>query len=123
MASTSAHDPERTLFPRTYLIVFGSLLGLTALTSYSPIGRAHTAVALAIAVAKASLVVLFFMHALESSRLVWLAIGGALLFLSIMMGLTLAGYWTRSYDVNAVRSPGGPPFSRTGEREPTSGNE
>jgi cytochrome c oxidase subunit IV len=84
----------------TYLTVFAALLGLTLLTvlvSYVKLGEFHTPVALLIAAAKATLVLLFFMHLLHSPRLTWLALGAALLTLGIMMWYTLTDYFTRPW--------------------------
>jgi cytochrome c oxidase subunit IV len=86
--------------PRTYLIVWVLLIALTATTvgvTFLPLGHWHTSIGLAIAVGKASLVIMFFMHALRSQRLVWIVIGGSVLWLSIMLSLTLSDYWTRSW--------------------------
>ena len=86
--------------PRTYLIVWVVLIALTVTTvgiTFLPLGHWHTSIGLAIAVGKASLVVLFFMHALRSQRLVWIVIGGSVLWLSIMLSLTLSDYWSRSW--------------------------
>jgi len=103
MATATTHSASA----RTYLLVFGALLALTAstvLVAYGNFGPWHTAIALAIAIAKASLVVLFFMHGLESSKLVHLIVLGALLWLSIMLAFTLADFWTRGADV-LIRNP------------------
>jgi cytochrome c oxidase subunit IV len=93
----SAHGPS---IP-TYFAVFGTLLVLTGLTAgaaYAPMPSAwHTPVALAIAAAKATLVLLFFMHLLYSPRLNWLIAFGSLLWLSIMLTLTFADYLTRAW--------------------------
>jgi cytochrome c oxidase subunit 4 len=93
--------PEQpTVSPRTYLIVWVALIALTATTvgvTFLPLGHWHTSIGLAIAVGKASLVVLFFMHALHSPRLTWMVIGGAILWLSIMLSLTLADYLSRNW--------------------------
>jgi cytochrome c oxidase subunit 4 len=66
--------------------------------AYVPLGGFHVVAALAIAVTKATLIVLFFMHGLESGRLVHLIILGALLWLFIMLGLTWSDYYTRGVD-------------------------
>ena len=86
---------------RNYLAVFAGLLILTLATvgvASVPLGHWHTVMALAIAAAKGTLIFLFFMHGLESSRLVWLIGLGALLCLAIMLSLTMADYQTRSLD-------------------------
>lgn len=95
---------ERTAPPVAYWVVFAALLALTALTvavAAAPLGRWHTPVALAIAAAKATLVVLFFMHALHSTRLTRIVIGASLLWLGIMLALTLADYLSRPWALMA----------------------
>jgi cytochrome c oxidase subunit 4 len=91
------HGPS----PTTYYIIFGGLLALTLLTvgaAYAPMPEwLHTPVALAIAFAKAALVLLFFMHLWHSPRLVWLIAFGSLLWLAIMLLLTFSDYWTRAW--------------------------
>ena len=90
---------ERIIPERTYYAVFAALIVLTFLTvgvSFIELGAWHTAVALTIAVGKAVLVVLFFMHVLHSSRLNWVVILSALYWLGILMGLTLTDYLSRS---------------------------
>jgi cytochrome c oxidase subunit 4 len=84
--------------PRTYYAVFAALIVLTFLTvgvSFLNLGDWHTIVGLAIAVCKATLVVLIFMHLWYSSRLTWVIALAALYFLGIMLGLTLTDYGTR----------------------------
>lgn len=85
---------------RVYFAIFGGLLILTALTVYTalkPIGAWHTPVALSIAVGKAALVVLFFMHAIHSSKLTWLVIVVAMLMLGVMLFLTWIDYYSRGW--------------------------
>jgi cytochrome c oxidase subunit 4 len=103
MASLSKHVPT----PVPYFLVFVGLLVLTATTvlvALAPLGRWHTTIALTIAVCKAALIVLFFMHGLESSRLTWLVIAGAILWLMIMLGGTFSDYLTREAD-ERIRNP------------------
>lgn len=85
---------------RTYLRVFLALMILAALTaemSRINLGVFSVVVALTIAFIKAGLVALFFMHARESRPLIWLVILGALVWLTILIGLTVADYATRSW--------------------------
>ncbi|MEW6297766.1 MAG: cytochrome C oxidase subunit IV family protein [Thermodesulfobacteriota bacterium] len=86
--------------PRGYFIVFGVLLVLTAVTvqvSFLDLGPFNAIVALAIAVSKALLVVLYFMHARYSPRLTQLVIGGGLLWFGILVAFTLSDYLTRDW--------------------------
>jgi cytochrome c oxidase subunit 4 len=90
----------RPITPVTYFLVFAALLVLTlttVLVALAPLGEWHTAAALAIAVVKATLVVLFFMHVLHSPRLTWVVIGGAVFWLGIMLVLTLSDYLSRGW--------------------------
>jgi cytochrome c oxidase subunit IV len=83
---------------RTYTIVFAILIALTlltVLTALSDMGVWHTPFAMGIALTKAILVFLFFMHLLHSSKLIWLIACAALVWLGIMFALTLADYWSR----------------------------
>ncbi|HTS00914.1 MAG TPA: cytochrome C oxidase subunit IV family protein [Thermoanaerobaculia bacterium] len=85
---------------RTYVFVFLALLAFTALTvaaSYVDLGWANNAVAIGIALAKATLVVLFFMHVKENTRLVPAVIFSGLFMLAILLGNLLADYGTRGW--------------------------
>ena len=97
--STSNHDSHVTSI-RTYVSVFVALLGLTGLTvaaAYANLGVFNTPVALAIAIVKALLVVLVFMHVWHSPRLTKLVVGGATLWLLILLLITLADYTSRGW--------------------------
>jgi cytochrome c oxidase subunit 4 len=91
----------------TYVLVFAALLVLTACTvlvAYAPLGGLHTPLALLIAVGKATLIVLFFMHGLESGKLVWLTLAGSVLMLAILIAFILADYKTRNLDESIRRA-------------------
>ena len=55
----------------------------------------HMECGMAIAVVKATLVVLFFMHAMRSARLNWVVIAAAILWLFILVSLTVVDYTSR----------------------------
>ena len=85
---------------KLYVAVFAALLVLTYLTvavSKIELGRFNTIVALTIAVAKALLVVLFFMHVRHSTRLTKLVVVGGFMWLALLIGLTLTDVWTRGW--------------------------
>ncbi|MGZ8842044.1 MAG: cytochrome C oxidase subunit IV family protein [Pyrinomonadaceae bacterium] len=90
---------EHIVQPRVYIVIFLALMVGTALTLvaafYDFPGPLNAVVALTIAVIKATLVVLYFMHVRYSGRLIWLVILAALLWLAIMFSITLSDYWTR----------------------------
>ena len=81
---------------KLYFAVFAALLVLTYLTvavSKVDMGSFNTIVALTIAVAKALLVVLFFMHVRHSTRLTKLVVVGGFLWLA-WTGLYFVAFWT-----------------------------
>jgi cytochrome c oxidase subunit 4 len=57
----------------------------------------HTIIGLAIAMVKAALVALFFMHLLRSQWLGRLALGAGVFWLVTLMSLTLTDYLTRAW--------------------------
>jgi cytochrome c oxidase subunit IV len=85
---------------RAYYAVFLVLLVCTYLTwqiAYFDLGPLNTLAALAIAIFKATLVVLFFMHARSSPRLTWIVIVAGLFWLGILLVLTMSDYLTRNW--------------------------
>jgi len=91
---------EHAISIKTYFMIFGILLILTAVTtwvSFINIGHLNTLIAMAIAFSKAVLVVLFFMHVRHSSRLTKIIVTTALLWLIILFGFTLSDYFTRNW--------------------------
>jgi cytochrome c oxidase subunit IV len=85
---------------KLYILIFVALLALTALTTgvaFIDLGKWNTVVALAIAVCKASLVVLFFMHLRWSSGLTRMALLAAFVWFAILVALTLSDEFTRQW--------------------------
>lgn len=90
--------PEHIVSKKHNAAVLGALLALTLVTwlvSFANLGRWNVFVALLIAVIKATLVVLFFMHVLYSSRLTRLIVVTGLFFFGILHALTLTDYLSR----------------------------
>lgn len=71
------------------------LLALTVIASRLEKGPLNAVVALVIAIAKAGLVAVFFMHLNIASPMTRIFAAASLLWLSIMMGLTMSDYLTR----------------------------
>jgi cytochrome c oxidase subunit 4 len=86
---------------RVYVTIFLALLAGTALTVFAGLydfpGKLNVIIALTIAVVKATLVVLYFMHVRYSSRLIWVVFTSALFWLLILFALTFSDYWTRCW--------------------------
>lgn len=90
---------DHILPTRVYYTLFGVLMVCTYLTvqvAFVDLGRFNAFAALAIAVFKATLVVLFFMHVKYSSRLIAMVVIGSFVWLAILLFITLGDYWTRS---------------------------
>jgi cytochrome c oxidase subunit 4 len=84
----------------TYYKVFAALMVLLVLTVGAAelnLGPLNVVVAVFIAVVKAVLIILYFMHVRYSSKLVWVFAGAAFVFVFIMFGLTLNDYATRGW--------------------------
>jgi len=89
---------EHTSSPKMYFAVFGALMVLTLVTwlvAQVDLGWANDIVALAIAVTKALLVILFFMHVRHSTRMTMLTALSGFIWLAILIFLTLNDYMTR----------------------------
>lgn len=90
---------------KVYLTVFLALCALTVITVEAAghdFGELNLIVAVGIAIAKASLVILYFMHARYSEKLTGLVIASAIAFLFILMFLTLADYVSRPWPLVAA---------------------
>ena len=91
---------EHVTSRKTYFAIFAALLILTYATimvARIDLGRFNTIVALTIAVTKAVLVVLFFMHVRHSTRLTRLVVVGGFMWLALLIGLTMADIATRGW--------------------------
>jgi cytochrome c oxidase subunit 4 len=89
---------EAHISKRTYFVVFGALILLTLVTAgaaHLDLGVLNTPVALAIAIAKALLVMIFFMHLRHSDYLTWVFAGAGVLWLFHLMIFMLSDYLTR----------------------------
>jgi cytochrome c oxidase subunit 4 len=83
---------------RIYLKTYAALLALLAATVgayFINLGAFNAAAALIIALAKAALVLVFFMHIRAASRAAWLYAVLGLLWISFLVGGTLADVLTR----------------------------
>ena len=90
---------EHVVPKRVYYVVFAILMLCTYLTvqiAFFDLGPLNAIAALVIAVFKATLVVLFFMHVRYGTRLTGAVVLGSLLFLAILLALTMGDYLTRS---------------------------
>ena len=91
---------EHILPKRTYYVIYLVLMFCTYLTwqvAYFDLGAFNTVAALTIAVFKAVLVVLFFMHVKYGTRLTMVTVVGGIFWLGILLALTMSDYLTRGW--------------------------
>ena len=100
--SRPAHPRGHAVPVKVYLGVFLTLCALTvitvAVTGYD-FGPFNLIVALGVAITKATLVVLYFMHARYSPKLTGVVIASSLAFFVILVFLTLTDYLSRPWPV------------------------
>ena len=85
---------------KIYFAIFAALMVLTASTvwvAFLDLGALNTFVALGIAIIKATLVILFFMHVKYSSKLTWLVVASGFVFLAILLAFTMSDIVSRGW--------------------------
>jgi cytochrome c oxidase subunit 4 len=97
---------------KNYLIIFTILMVLLIVTVVAAsfdldhiFGGLNLLVAMSIAIVKAILVVMFFMHLRYCSKLTWVFAFGAFIWLGIMLTLTSTDYATRSETAGSIYTP------------------
>lgn len=97
------HAPANHRSPLSvYFLVFGALMVLTVLTvwvSRIDLGTMNTAVAMTIAIAKATVVILWFMHVIHSPKMTWIVVVSSFVWLGVLFALTFADYLTRHWSL------------------------
>jgi cytochrome c oxidase subunit IV len=86
-----------TIFVLLLLLLLG-----TVGAAYLPLGSLHFPVAMSVAIAKAVLIVLYFMHMKYSHRLTAVIFTASFLWLAIMIALTVSDYLSRDW----IKIPG-----------------
>ena len=93
-------EGQHIVSPKIYVLIAITLLICTALTvaaSYLELGPWNAVVALGIAVFKATLVVLFFMHIKYSSKLMKLTVGAGLFTFLALVCMSMSDYISRAW--------------------------
>ena len=83
---------------KSYALVTAALFGLLVVTvgaAYVNLGPFNTAFAMLISLAKASLIILLFMHVRRADPLIKLFVAAGFFWLGIMLTLTLSDFLTR----------------------------
>ena len=85
---------------KVYFLIFSALMVLTATTvavAFVDLGPLNAVLMIGIAMIKALLVVLYFMHVRYSGTLIACFAGGSVVWLLILLALTLSDYLTRAW--------------------------
>lgn len=96
-----SHSHKHVIEPKTYYAVFGILMVLLVLTvaaAQIPNPWVNVLAAITIAVTKAVLIVLYFMHVRYSSSLVQLFVVAGFAWLLLLIAFTLSDFSTRGWD-------------------------
>lgn len=117
MAEEHAHDKEDTehvVSPAIYIAVLLALMFLMVVTIAAAFvdldsklhgGYWNMTIAVLIAMTKAVLIILFFMHVKYGSRVTWAFAGAAFVWLGIFLTLSLSDYFTRPLPLNPMSHP------------------
>lgn len=93
--NTRTHDPHPPLVGIFMVLI--ALLGVTVIFSTLDLGVLSVPVMLTIALAKAVLIVLYFMHVRYAGWLTWVVVATALVWIAILVTITLMDYWSRDW--------------------------
>jgi len=108
MTSRPIHiaTPHHVASKPLYYAVFGALIigtVLTVLAAKVDMGAFNNVVMLTIAITKATLVILYFMHVRWGSRLTWVIVGSSFFWLLIMFTFTMMDYMSRGWVPGTLR--------------------
>jgi len=91
---------EHVVPARTYFTIFFLLLVLTAITvgvAFNDFGAWNNFVAVAIAVVKATLVIMYFMHVRYSPKLTWVLVAAGFFWTLAMIAYIMTDYLARGW--------------------------
>src|SRR5262245_6687935 len=94
------HHDHHIVGPSIYLRIYGTLLVLTAVTVLAArveMGFLNPIVAVLIAVIKATVVILWFMHMKYQSKLLKLTIGAGVFTFLVLIAMTPSDYMSRAW--------------------------
>ena len=98
-------DSHQIVPVRVYIGIVSLLFVFTVITvlaAFIELGPLNTPLALAIAIFKASIVVLFFMHVRYNSPLMWVFAGAGFFWLLILLALIMQDYVSRDWETPAL---------------------
>lgn len=123
--SHAASHEHHVISLTTYIVVFAALMVLLVATiavTYVDLGIWNVIIALSIAVAKAALIVLYFMHIRFSDGMTRLFAAMGFLWFGLMIVIALGDYMTRGMDQGVVRPTALGMQERLSERLPSAQN-
>jgi len=94
------HAEHHIVTPLQYFFVYVALLigtGLTVLAAHFDLGVFNPVIAIAIACTKATIVILFFMHAKYQSGLIKMTIGAGFFTFIVLITMTMSDYISRAW--------------------------
>ena len=91
------HIVPLNVYFRVFILLI-VMTGLTVAVAYVDLGWGNTPVALGIALFKATLVILFFMHVRYNTPVMWLFAAAGFFWLLILLVLTMQDYATRGWE-------------------------
>jgi cytochrome c oxidase subunit 4 len=92
----SGHVAPKSMYYTVFLLLlFGT--GLTVAVAFWDLGPMNNVIMLGLAMTKALLVILFFMHVRWGTRLTWLVAASGFVWLLILFGITMSDYLTRGW--------------------------
>lgn len=98
--ASKTHQEHHIVPVGVYVGVFLALIVLTvvtALVATLDLGRLNFPVAIGIAILKASLVIMFFMHVKYSDRLTKMIVASGIFWLILLLFITMTDFWTRNW--------------------------
>src|SRR5436309_10224008 len=98
----SAHVAPMSMYYGVFLALLAGT-GLTVAVAFVDLGAMNNVLMLGIAMTKALLVILFFMHVRWSTRLTWLVVASGFFWLLILFGITMTDYLTRGWVPGTLR--------------------
>ena len=98
----SGHIAPKSLYYGVFLALMAGT-GLTVTAAFVDMGPFNNIIMLAIACAKATLVILFFMHVRWSTRVTWVVVMAGFFWLLILFGLGMSDYLSRGWIQGTLR--------------------
>jgi cytochrome c oxidase subunit 4 len=95
---SAQHEQHASIPTYTFVYLWLVVLMFATIGAWAlDLGAFNILIALSIAILKAVLVIIYFMHVKYGGRLIWVFSGGAFFWLAIMLALTFSDYVSRTW--------------------------